>query len=355
MRIEAFYLEGVRGLPAIDLNFIDPATNRIRPRTVIAGSNGTGKTTILDTIHALATLVLNEQHERPPAWLVSEGSKTWVRLRDLPTATPPSQALVLYAVDRKEDLPWTDQRKPGDSDVVAYGWTGRPQTDQGYGPQPAMVSALRRRIEEIKQSEALHDSLPNMLYFRSEQRELRPKQKGQILAEEDGYRWAYRFSDSQRWEGSLESFLVAMNYQDLLVKQGNRAGGSKFQQFLRVINNFLDGKQIIGVDPKSFRIQVKADNGEKFTLDALSSGEKQILLMLGEIQRRIRRGSVVLIDEPEIHLHPRWQRLLVRALTDLCAEHDAQLIMTTHSEEVAGAVYKHELILLDAIFAQVPA
>lgn len=42
MRIEAFYLEGVRGLPAIDLNFVDSATNRIRPRTVIAGSNGTG-------------------------------------------------------------------------------------------------------------------------------------------------------------------------------------------------------------------------------------------------------------------------------------------------------------------------
>jgi predicted ATPase len=39
-------------------------------------------------------------------------------------------------------------------------------------------------------------------------------------------------------------------------------------------------------------------------------------------------------------------------LTDLCAENNAQLIVTTHSEEVASAVYEHELVLLDAIFAQ---
>ena len=73
--------------------------------------------------------------------------------------------------------------------------------------------------------------------------------------------------------------------------------------------------------------------------------------MLGEIQRRIRRGSVLLMDEPEIHLHPRWQRLLIRALTDLCSQHDAQMIVTTHSEEIANAFYEHERILLDAVFA----
>ena len=355
MRIEAFYLKGVRGLPTIDLNFLDSVTGQVRPRTVIAGSNGTGKTTILDAIYALATLVIKEQRQRPPAWLVTDGSKTWVSLIEVPVAATEPRSLILYAVDQKKSLSWANQGLPEHDGAITYGWARRPQTEQGYGPESEAITWLRRRIQAVEQGDEGHDILPNILYFPAEDRELQPKHKGQVIAEEDGYRWAYRFSDSQKWEGSLESFLVAMNYRDLLVQQEARADGSNFRQFLKVINQFLDGKQIVGVDRKSFRIQVESDSGKKFDIDELSSGEKQIMLMLGEIQRRIRKGSIVLIDEPEIHLHPRWQRLLVRALTDLCAEYDAQLIITTHSGQIANAVYEHELILLDAIFALEPA
>jgi predicted ATP-dependent endonuclease of OLD family len=123
---------------------------------------------------------------------------------------------------------------------------------------------------------------------------------------------------------------------------------------VKIINNFLQGKQIVGVD-KHFRVQVQAESGGLFGIDSLSSGEKQILLFLGEIRRRLRPGGLLLIDEPELHLHPRWQRLLVQALTDLCKAYDAQMILTTHSQEIADAVYEHELILLDDIFKRLPA
>lgn len=53
MRVKSIYLENVRGLPTIALDFTDPVTGQIRTRTVIAGSNGTGKTTILDAIYAI--------------------------------------------------------------------------------------------------------------------------------------------------------------------------------------------------------------------------------------------------------------------------------------------------------------
>jgi len=127
-------------------------------------------------------------------------------------------------------------------------------------------------------------------------------------------------------------------------------GNVTFNQFLEIVNGFLERKRIVGVDSRTFRVQVRGDNGEEFNIEALSSGEKQILLILAEIQRRIRPGSIILIDEPEIHLHPAWQSRLVGALTDLCSQYDAQLILATHSEEVARSVYEHELVLLDDIF-----
>jgi len=40
----------------------------------------------------------------------------------------------------------------------------------------------------------------------------------------------------------------------------------------------------------------------------------------------------------------------MQALTDLCDAYDAQLIITTQSEEIANSVYEHELLLLDDIF-----
>jgi ABC-type cobalamin/Fe3+-siderophores transport system ATPase subunit len=47
-------------------------------------------------------------------------------------------------------------------------------------------------------------------------------------------------------------------------------------------------------------------------------------------------GATVLIEEPEIHLHPKAQAELAEVLADTAKAEDKQIIMTTHSEYVAG-------------------
>lgn len=339
MRIQSFYLHNVRGLPDIKLDLVDRATGRARSRTVIAGSNGTGKTTILDAIYALLELARGTK----PAWMRPNEAQAGIVVTDLPFSLDYPLAI---EVGNREQLVG-----------IAY-LSGRRAVSSGPEPEGPTITYTGQPAEwmpaTIEEAEAGESDFPNCLYFPSEGRELQPKEIGQVMGEPRSYQWVYRFSDSQKWQGSLESFLVALDYRDLLTEREGRAGGGEFRRFVKVINQFLQGRQIVGVDQTSFRIQVRGNNDRPFSIDALSSGEKQILLMLGEIQRRLRQGGILLIDEPEIHLHPRWQRLLVRALTDLCIEHNAQLIITTHSEEVASAVYEHELVLLDAIFAQEP-
>lgn len=48
------------------------------------------------------------------------------------------------------------------------------------------------------------------------------------------------------------------------------------------------------------------------------------------------RGATVLIEEPEIHLHPKAQAELAEVLAETAKAEDKQIIMTTHSEHIAG-------------------
>jgi len=344
MRIRSFYMRGVRGLAPVELDFLDPATRSARPRTVIAGSNGTGKTTILEVIYALLELAKGVK----PTWLRPNGLQTGIAVTDLPKSGEYPLMIEIGNAQQADGIAYLSGRR-------AFSSGGEP-AGLNLTRRGPLAEALPAMIERAEAGEA---DFPNCLYFPSEERELRPKRAGQVIAEPQRYQWTYRFSDSQKWEGSLESFLVAMNYRDLMAQRASsEEGAGEFDRFVGVINRFLEKKRIAGVDPQTFRVQIetngksaKTAGGERHNIDALSSGEKQIVLMLGEVQRRIRRGSILLMDEPEIHLHPRWQRLLIRALTDLCEQHDAQMIVTTHSEEVANAFYEHERILLDAVFA----
>jgi predicted ATP-dependent endonuclease of OLD family len=73
-------------------------------------------------------------------------------------------------------------------------------------------------------------------------------------------------------------------------------------------------------------------------LDQLPSGEKQIILLAGEIARRARPGMVCLIDEPELSLHPNLQHVLVGFLRSMAREFDMQFILATHSLEIIEAL-----------------
>lgn len=77
-------------------------------------------------------------------------------------------------------------------------------------------------------------------------------------------------------------------------------------------------------------------NGEKIPLNALSSGEKNDLIMFYSLIFDASQGSLILIDEPEISLHIEWQEEYIDRLLELCESNDLQIIIATHSPYIVN-------------------
>ena len=72
--------------------------------------------------------------------------------------------------------------------------------------------------------------------------------------------------------------------------------------------------------------------GEIIPCYKLSSGEKQMLIILLSVLVQNHRPYVLFMDEPEVSLHIEWQQRLVGLVRDLNPK--AQIILTTHSPAV---------------------
>ena len=85
------------------------------------------------------------------------------------------------------------------------------------------------------------------------------------------------------------------------------------------------------VPPKKVRIESSVAGGIPIIGDGFGANQLvQLLLMLAAVPK----NSMLAIEEPEIHLHPKAQTKLVDILVEVSKSWDKQLIFTTHSEHM---------------------
>ncbi|SFR34087.1 AAA family ATPase [Halogeometricum limi] len=70
----------------------------------------------------------------------------------------------------------------------------------------------------------------------------------------------------------------------------------------------------------------------EFDLRDISAGSQQILALLTELETAGTQTDLLLLEEPETHLHPGAQRTIYNTIKQVAEETDTQIILTTHSE-----------------------
>ena len=108
---------------------------------------------------------------------------------------------------------------------------------------------------------------------------------------------------------------------------------------------FLEtGKELV---IKDSLLKFRTSKGNIIELKDLSSGEKQLLLILLRVFLLEERCAVIFMDEPEISLHIGWQQQLLDILTKL--NPNAQFFLTTHSPSMFGRGWGDKVVYMEDI------
>lgn len=106
----------------------------------------------------------------------------------------------------------------------------------------------------------------------------------------------------------------------------------------------IDAK-MVGLNPEGEKLPIFENSaGKVFDINHLSSGEKQLFVRAMALRMLNANNSIILIDEPEISMHPGWQQRIVGVYEKIGKNN--QIIFATHSPHVVASVPKESVKLL---------
>ncbi len=90
----------------------------------------------------------------------------------------------------------------------------------------------------------------------------------------------------------------------------------------------------------------KDNNGNEFDIDKLSTGEKTLLSKVLYLFFQDYKNKIILIDEPELSLHPSWQNRVLKIYENFAKANNCQVIIATHSPHIIGSAKNEYLRIL---------
>ncbi len=115
-----------------------------------------------------------------------------------------------------------------------------------------------------------------------------------------------------------------------------------FDAILEQINKLLPAIRMIRNDKGGFSIQTKL--GQPLDEANISSGESELIALAIEVlvfSRQSMANKMLLLDEPDVHLHPDLQQRFTAFVEVVAAAHDLRVVIATHSTAIIGAFSKN--------------
>ena len=362
MKISKIILKGVNNFEDFTYSFEDNWAKTIPDALLLIGPNGCGKTTLLRSIGNLWA-ILGGFLERLPYMVLTNRFVEPGKYDGTFRAGDPLNSLVIQRANIFAESPLAAMEindfVPGmanplwvyignDAEVSHFCQTcqhahtigGKRTTGDernhvtinyqppATGPNAAVASQqwienIRERF--IKNRMGGSADLANLIFLESETRTLPQIEEAyRVMPEKEDFNWLALYNADNRREGSLQNYLFTLK----------AINPEKYDRTIAAMNAFLADKQISGFDQTTADLMITTKSGKTHPIHLLSSGERQILLILAFIARELRPGGIVLIDEPDLHLHVSLSNAFVSHLKQWVAAQGGQLIMASHSPQL---------------------
>lgn len=313
LKITGLHIAGYRSIKRLDLPEDGIAWAGQMPDIIlVGGANGSGKTTLLESLFAVfASRALND----PDSALLFPPTSEF-RLDVVATSKTSGEAQELWLASGSEAF--VRSHSKSDSWMLHH------------RERMARVSNTWKKL-------LIDDQIgPHVLYFPTDRQLLFPDPEKQTVEYFDTpMQFAWRFTPARTHEESLLAELKWGRFEDLSAKEeGRQERVSRFAAYADAFRRFVDQSKTLVW--QGGHLRVRTTDGALHPLPELSSGEKQVLLFASELHHRWTPGSLVLIDEPELHLHAAWQTTLFQLIRDLQRERGGQAILTTQSNHLFG-------------------
>lgn len=373
MHISSLTIRNFRGVKFADLQNLETTV-------VVAGPNGCGKSTIFDAIRLLKTVY----GEYQPGEI-----SQWFNEFQMPTDEYGMVDLSLLLNDKTKPLEieckirfHANEREylstHGEKEIASTVFRAGPRVPVGLAAEtiklqqaqaaalvsenlPILKSELAKEEVEIglrytpggqlvltpcvSASLVFRSYMPRVLGlidYHSPQRHFQREILQNLNVNLDAHRQQQKQTALYNYQAkyqNVKSELAASYVQDVLAQRAGVAMNANANLTLTLqslFTTFFPDKQFPGPLPTpegSLTFQVIGKDGSKHDLNDLSAGEKEILYGYLRIRNSAPRYSIVLLDEPELHLNPG----LVRKLPKFYATHlgqalDNQIWLITHSD-----------------------
>ncbi|MDX2304561.1 MAG: AAA family ATPase [Microscillaceae bacterium] len=357
MKIRKIKIKGYKVFDDIELDFTDIQGNTL-DTIVLAGVNGSGKTTILELINKLFSHHSNIIQSNSPY------DDTFIKAESVEIEFDFSLSTKELILNKLLEREVTDT-------LVENDFKDQITLIKKFRDQELTINLIYKTLPEhnnikveiddfnpflgftnfypkmyyIPANTYLHEKYPLPHHINFNPSWMEPSYETDSLANLETFSNIVEYVDFRTQKLMVERFIVNFTINRILEKR-EKNSSEIINEVIQAVNNALKNVKIntklIDVTTKGAIFQ--SFNGQKITIDDLSNGEKQLFYRAVYLQNLDMQDSIILVDEAEASLHPTWQQEILKLYQNVGKNN--QIILATHSPHIIASVKPESLFVL---------